>query len=494
LKKTPYGIHWFRRDLRIAGNPALRRSWKLHQRCVLGVFFFDSKFLSRPDFSHNRFEFFLSTLRKLKVEMLRAGGDLLVLDSGPDAGFKWILDQAKKAGWDPPATVSFNRDYEPFAQERDKRITQALLERGVEVLHDRDHLLIEPTEISGPSSERPFYQVYTPFYKAWFRLFEEDETQERITEQQEALDYLNLSAPPKNLFSLQWQQILGAELRASRDALERFIDDNGKRVTIEIPATGTRDALKRLEKFSHVIDCYKKDRDFPALDATSRMSMYFKNGSMTPALALHALKLNAQSSQASEGRIQFLKEIVWREFYYAILFHRPDVEHQAFLPQFRNLAWENNEAFFEAWKEGRTGYPIVDAAMRELRQTGWMHNRCRMIVASFLTKDLLIDWRWGERYFMEQLLDGDLAPNNGGWQWAASTGCDPQPYFRIFNPILQSRKFDPNGEYIRRYVPELRHLKDDSIHAPWKKGGVTGYPAPIVDHAKQREKALKLYR
>jgi deoxyribodipyrimidine photo-lyase len=239
---------------------------------------------------------------------------------------------------------------------------------------------------------------------------------------------------------------------------------------------------------------YKDRRDYPSVDATSRLSIYFKNGSITPAMVLAETGLEHSEFKNKDGPTHFVKEIAWREFYYHVLHHRPEVEHSAFLERYRDLPWENREDWFEAWKQGLTGFPIVDAGMRQLLTTGWMHNRMRMIVASFLTKDLLIDWKWGERWFMEQLLDGDLAPNNGGWQWAASTGCDPQPYFRIFNPKLQSEKFDADGDYIREFVPELREVNLRAIHEPHAHGYVGSYPAPIVEHALQRDKALALYR
>ncbi len=211
-------------------------------------------------------------------------------------------------------------------------------------------------------------------------------------------------------------------------------------------------------------------------------------------MVLAEAKLHQSRFKETDGPTHFVKEIAWREFYYHVLYHRPEVEQTAFLERYRDLRWENRLDWFEAWKAGTTGYPIVDAGMRQLLTTGWMHNRVRMIVASFLTKDLHIDWRWGERWFMERLLDGDLAPNNGGWQWAASTGCDPQPYFRIFNPQLQSEKFDPAGEYLRRYVPELTDFDRSAIHAPHRQGTSGRYPPPLVDHAVQRDKALALYR
>jgi deoxyribodipyrimidine photo-lyase len=254
---------------------------------------------------------------------------------------------------------------------------------------------------------------------------------------------------------------------------------------VPIPPAGSVAALARLRRFTPRLAEYKGARDLPSLDGTSRLSIYFKNGSLTPAQAIAALEVGDATFAEGSSRSAFLREIVWREFYYHVLWHRPDVETQAFLPQFRKLRWQNREDWFEAWKAGRTGYPLVDAGMRQLAETGWMHNRVRMVVASFLTKDLLIDWRWGERYFMDRLLDGDLAPNNGGWQWAASTGCDPQPYFRIFNPTLQSQKFDPDGTYLRSYLPERKDDDRKAIHLPRK---------PIVDHAKQKVKALAMYK
>jgi deoxyribodipyrimidine photo-lyase len=190
-----------------------------------------------------------------------------------------------------------------------------------------------------------------------------------------------------------------------------------------------------------------------------------------------------------------LNELIWREFYIQILYHFPHVSKMAFNPSLANIPWRNDETEFEAWTQGQTGYPVADAAMRQLRETGWMHNRARMIVASFLVKDLLIDWRWGEAWFMENLLDGDPAANNGGWQWTAGTGTDAAPYFRIFNPVLQSKKFDPHGDYIRKWVPDLAYLSANDIHAPWEKSiDVPGYPAPIIDHHMARERTLEAYK
>lgn len=438
-----YGIHWFRRDLRTAGNPALRLNAEKHRGRVVGIFCFDKKFLARPDFSPARFQFFLDTLASLREDL---HGELLVLDEGPDQAFEWL----KEALGTRPATISFNRDYEPYAVARDARLTKFFERWETEVVTSRDHLLIEPHEIEKA------YQVYTPFSKTWMDLFKTPAVQER----------LGVSPAPK--LNASWAELLGEKL-PKRDVLEEYRRHNGARVTITIPKAGTAAARTRVRAFREKLDAYDGKRDIPSEAGTSGFSIYLKNGSLTVAEVIGMLDLR-------KGK--FLSELVWREFYYHILARHPRVETEAFNVKYADIRWENDEKLFEAWKEGRTGYPIVDAGMRQLNQRGWMHNRVRMIVASFLTKDLLIDWRWGERYFMEKLLDGDLAPNNGGWQWAASTGCDPQPYFRIFNPKLQQDKFDPEGKYVRKYVPE--------VDSP-------GYPAPIVDHHEQRTKALALY-
>ena len=486
---TPYGVHWFRRDLRVAGNPALRWNWSQHRGRVLGIFCFDARFLARPDFSSDRFAFFLATLAALRDELRTAGGDLWVSDRAPADAFGFLFQALDQARIRRPTSVTFNRDYEPFARERDEAVS-LLLEKtwGVAVHSERDHLLIEPEELGKEDAARDqprYFQVYSAFARRWFDLLRSPRVRTRLEAQANGLDYLAEKASGTSaMFALTWPALFGTT-PAPPDHLERFAAENATRVRVPIPAAGSRAALLRLKAFVAHLSAYKTERDLPGIDGTSGMSIYFKNGCFTPAQVIAHLGLDTATFGEGTGRSAFLREIVWREFYYHVLWHRPDVETRAFLPQFRDLAWENRPAWFEAWKEGRTGYPIVDAGMRQLTETGWMHNRVRMIVASFLTKDLLIDWRWGERYFMERLLDGDLAPNNGGWQWAASTGCDPQPYFRVFNPTLQSRRFDAGGTYLRRFLPARRHEDDRSIHQPRD---------PIVDHAVQKAKALTLYR
>lgn len=474
-----YGIHWFRRDLRVAGNPALRKNFKKHSGNVLGVFAFDSTFLSRPDFSHNRFAFFIETLKELKKELQDQGSDLLVLDGTPDSAFKLLLDELKKLNVPWPQTWTWNRDYEPFARARDSRIEAWLKKQQIECHNERDHLVIEPDEIE------KFYQVYTPYSKKWFETFKTAAVQERIRDQHKSLDYLSNRLDGQKsgkIFKLTWTGLLGKNM-PFKDQLVVYEQQNKPHVTVKIPKAGSLAAYEQLLEFKHKLKNYEEQRNLPAVQGTSKMSMFLKNGSITVSQIIAALKLNSIEKQ--DGQSKYFKELIWREFYYSILYKCPRVEHEPFLEKYKKLKWDNNEEWFEHWKNGTTGFPIVDAGMRELNQTGWMHNRVRMIVASFLTKDLLIDWRWGEKYFMEKLLDGDLAPNNGGWQWCASTGCDPQPYFRIFNPTLQSLKFDPNGEYIKTYLPELKHLTGKKLHEP--------QPNAIVDHSIQREITLRRY-
>ena len=466
--------------MRIAGNKALREIWKRTEGRTLGLFCFDSGFLARSDFSHNRFAFFLKTLKALRSEFHENGGDLIVVDQLPFDFFSGLLQSVK------PEFVSWNRDYEPFARERDAGIEGLLKARGVETLTARDHLVFEPHEIQKDDrGGGGFYQVYTPFSRNWIKTLHTPAGLSRITSELE-------KTPQKGavVFQGKWKD-LNVSLP---DRLAEFARENQKHVTVPIPEAGFQVAYQRLKEFGEKISDYKEQRDLPGVEGTSRLSIFLKNGSLSSAQIIKFLKLEKLDLNVSSGPVQFLKEIIWREFYYHVLYHRPDVEKAAFNVGYRTIKWENRPDLFARWKEGTTGFPIVDAGMRELRETGWMHNRVRMIVASFLVKDLLIDWRWGEKYFMQMLLDGDLAPNNGGWQWAASTGCDPQPYFRIFNPWLQSEKFDPDGDYIKRYVPELKLAPAKALHDAEASRKQWGYPDPIVDHQERKRRAPLLYK
>lgn len=498
----PWGIHWFRRDLRLVGNTALQDHWKQRHGRVLGVFAFDEKFLARPDFSIKRFLFFLQTLAALRDEMRAAGGDLLFLNEGPEAAFSWLFEELQRHSQSLPASVSWNRDYEPFAIRRDQTLRAVLESRGISCLTQRDHLLIEPHEIYKGQDQDDGYQVFSPFFKKWVEVSSGAEVRSRVEIQQKSLQRFHAqttavaraSSNHSSVFCLKWSLLLDPSFVKDSDQRLQAISENAKkRVDIPLPVAGFRAALAAAENFSPKLAAYRKQRDLPGEAGTSKLSIYFKNGSFTVPQAIAYLNLVVKpKDESSSGK--YLAELVWREFYYHILARHPRVEHGAFLEKFAKIDWENREDHFAAWCKGQTGFPIVDAGMRELLLTGWMHNRVRMIVASFLTKDLLIDWRWGEKFFMQHLLDGDLAPNNGGWQWAASTGCDAQPYFRIFNPTLQSQRFDPTGTYIKKFVPELSSLDHRSIHVPTsQQRAICRYPEPIVDHKVQREKALALY-
>jgi deoxyribodipyrimidine photo-lyase len=269
------------------------------------------------------------------------------------------------------------------------------------------------------------------------------------------------------------------------------------RDSTELPTAGEDAARRRLSRFlDGPIGAYAHQRDLPAVDGTSRLSPYLRLGVLSPRVCVEAaLDVAAQEPRQAQGAGKWLDELVWREFYSAILEEHPHVLRRSFRPEYDAIHWDDDPEHFEAWCAGRTGYPFVDAAMRQLACEGWMHNRARMVVASFLTKDLLIDWRRGERFFLERLVDGDPASNNGGWQWAASTGTDAQPYFRIFNPVAQGERFDPGGAYVRRYVPELEGVPDRFVHRPWQAPEPPpDYPSRVVDHASQRQEALERYR
>lgn len=485
-----YVVHWFRRDLRLAGNHLLRQMISENEGKVLGIFCFDRNFLKRDDFSVNRFQFFLETLRELKAEMQSFGGDLLIIDEPPQVAFKKMFEILQKNKLSLPKIMSWNRDYEPFARTRDDEIEKLLGRFEILNLTARDHLLIEPWELL-KSDGKP-YQVFTPFSKRWIELFESDEVQKRVAKEISSINYLEKkSAKKENVFHLKWENVFQGKM-SYPDILEEYSAQNKKQVDVPIPEAGSSKAFSCLKEFGQRVENYGVHRDIPSIRGTSGLSIFLKNGSITAAQIIYFLNLKGYWQKKS-GKEVFLSELIWREFYYHILYHFPYVEKTAFNEKYKDLKWENSKANFEKWKKGETGFPIVDAAMRQLNQTGWMHNRLRMIVGSFLTKDLLIDWKWGEQYFMEKLLDGDLAANNGGWQWVASTGVDASPYFRVFNPWLQGKKIDADGEFIKKYLPELKKLDPKFLHTP-NLMLEANYISPIVNHEVQRFKALKLFK
>lgn len=486
-------IHWFRRDLRIHSNSALQSSFQKFKEFsiapapILGVFCFDSKFLSRKDFSHRRFAFFLESLKQLQDQFRQCGGDLIIVDELPEEFFKRLLVFSKNHKINIEH-LSFNRDYENFARNRDQRIQNLFKEFNIPVITQKDHLLFEPHEIL--KSDSTPYQVFTPFSKVFFNKMMESNIQSHLLKQKKSFEFLNkiINNTPPHLFQNTLKSIL-SEFKV-QDSLDDFIKKNNASVDIPIPEAGSIAAYRALQNFD--IQKYALERDLPSLNSTSKFSLYLKNSTLTISQIISYFNLNNPES-LNDSEKKFLTELVWREFYYHLLWHHPRIEKECFQTKYNHLKWPGKAEHFTSWCEGKTGFPIVDAGMRQLKETGWMHNRVRMIVASFLTKDLHIHWSQGEEFFMKMLLDGDLAPNNGGWQWSASTGCDAQPYFRVFNPWLQGAKFDPQAEYIKKYVPELKNLSPKEIHNEQSSLRNQKYMEPIVDHKTQKMKIIHLF-
>lgn len=471
-------IHWFRRDLRLHDNPALAQALRYSGGATLPVFVLDDAILQATRTAAVRVHFLLESLHALDAALHRHGARLLVLRGDPLPLLRDLIAHTGAVG------VSWNEDYTPFARRRDHAVREMLAVRGVAALTMQDAVICGPDALR-TGAGKP-YTVYTPYRRAWRAKLDQERSDRQSFELPRfaplpvALDY---PAIPTSAVAPEQAQFL--------------------------PPGGEAAGLERLHTFVQqgVIGGYAAGRDRMAAAATSRLSAYLRLGCVAPLACLRAawqFAEQADDAVVQNGAETWISELIWRDFYYQILYHFPHVLRRSFRPQYDAVAWENRNDWFDAWCAGQTGYPVVDAAMRQLQREGWMHNRARMIVASFLTKDLLIDWRRGERYFMQMLVDGDHASNNGGWQWAAGTGTDAQPYFRIFNPVNQGRTFDPDGEYVRRYVPELSGVGNRFIHAPWtmppdeqRRCGVQigrDYPMPIVDHAQQRTKALAIYR
>jgi deoxyribodipyrimidine photo-lyase len=368
-------------------------------------------------------------------------------------------------------------DYEPAALARDAEVAERLRASGIGFTAVKDTVVFAKGELLTQAG-RPF-TVFTPYRNAWLKLVGEAELAPRL----DAALLGRLARPPMATRLPELRELGFAETDLAAAGIR----------------PGERGARETLDDFLGRIDATTPSATFPALDATSGLAIHNRFGT----ISIRRLVRMARSRRTT-GTDFWLAELIWRDFFFQVLHHHPRAAQESFRAEFARIEWPNDARLFAAWKEGRTGYPIVDAAMRQLNATGNMHNRLRMVVASFLTKDLLVDWRWGERHFAATLNDFDLAANNGNWQWAASTGCDAQPYFRIFNPVAQSKRFDAQGEYIRRWVPELAGVPAKFIHAPWRLppaeqaacGCIIGrdYPAPVVDHAVQRERALALYK
>ena len=468
-------LMWFRRDLRSEDNAALFAALKDSRR-VYCVFVYDTEILDAlPKRKDRRVEFIWQSVNELGGALEKAGGQLITLH-GPAR-----VEIPRLALTLGVQAVYANHDYEPAALERDRAVALALKDSGIALLTRKDQVIFEKDEVLTQGGT-PF-SVFTPYKNAWLKKLEPFFVKAYPVDRYAA--HLAKASAHQRMLSLA---DIGFEL-ANLQALGI--------------SGGAAAGKKLLEDFLPRMARYRDSRDFPAKKGPSYLSVHLRFGTVS-IRALARTAWPGVGGQSGEGAATWLSELVWRDFYFMILHHHPHVVSRAFKPAYDAIRWPNDEKLFAAWREGRTGYPIVDAAMRQLNQTGYMHNRLRMIAASFLVKDLHIDWRWGERYFADQLNDFDLAANNGGWQWAASTGCDAQPYFRIFNPVSQSERFDPEGAFIRRYVPELDGCDKRAIHAPWEMtsleqqgaGVIIGknYPAPVVEHAAARLRALEMFK
>jgi deoxyribodipyrimidine photo-lyase len=419
-------VFWFRRDLRLQDNAGLYYALR-ENNAVIPIFIFDTRILEQlDDKADRRVDFIHQSLQNLQQQLRQLDTSLVVFHGDPVEIFKQLN----------PRAVYTNHDYEPYARQRDEIIKELMEAKGVAFRTFKDQVIFEKDEVLKDDGKP--YTVFTPYSKKWKSL----------------VTPFYVKSYPTGAYYAHFKKTDGIPL-------PRLPEMGFQATNAQFP--------ERIVKQS-IIELYDKQRNFPAIQGTTRLSVHLRFGTVS----IRTLIQIAQ--EKSEG---WLNELIWRDFYHMILWHFPQVETHAFKPSYDTIDWINNEGDYGKWCEGRTGYPIVDAGMRELNATGFMHNRVRMIVASFLTKHLLIDWRWGEAYFAKKLLDFDLAANNGGWQWAAGSGCDAAPYFRVFNPTLQADKFDPQRDYIKKWVPE------------WN---TPDYPPPMIDHALARIRVLEAYK
>ncbi|MBX3619412.1 MAG: deoxyribodipyrimidine photo-lyase [Rhizobacter sp.] len=470
---------WFRRDLRRDDHAALFHALK-SARKVWCAFVFDRAILDPLPRADRRVEFIRDSLAALDAALRewQAEGGLIVRHGLATHELPQLARQLHVQA------VYANHDDEPDALARDSQVRGALAQLGIALHTSKDHVIFERGEVLTASGSP--YSVFTPYKNAWLKKLEPF----YVTAYPVATYAESLAPLPDDL-------VAGVPSLAEIG----FEPTNLHEMKIGLGEAG---ALDTLADFLPRMDRYDTTRDFPAVKGPSYLSTHLRFG--TVSIRHLAREAASRMHHGSRGAAVWLSELIWRDFYHQVLHHHPHVVSASFKPEYDAIKWEHGhraDALFAAWCEGRTGYPLVDAAMAQINQTGYMHNRLRMVTASFLVKDLGIDWRRGERYFAEKLNDYDLAANNGGWQWAASTGCDAQPYFRIFNPVSQSEKFDPEGRFIRRYLPQLATLSDKAIHAPWlarpielAEAGVrlgATYPEPIVMHDEARERTLQRY-
>lgn len=469
-------LFWHRRDLRISDNLGLAAARERSAK-VVGLFCLDPGILEADDVAPARVTYMIGCLQELQTRYQEAGSELLILQGKP------VQEISKLAATLDATAVYWNRDVEPYSRQRDNAVATALREKGIEMRTQTwDQLLHAPGDVM-TGSNTP-YTVYGPFWRNWYGQPKpgamdalSDLTGLSPTEQSKAYDAGIIELPTAKDLGFDWDQPL----------------------PVEPGETAARELLAEFCREDRAIAEYDEQRNYPAVTGTSMLSAALKFGAIgirTVWAAANGAYGCCRSDETRTNVSTWMKELAWREFYQHVMYFFPELADGPYRDAWKDFPWDNDDAKFVAWCEGRTGYPIVDAAMRQLNETGWMHNRCRMIVASFLTKDLIIDWRWGEKYFMQKLVDGDLSANNGGWQWSASSGMDPKP-LRIFNPASQAKKFDADAEYIRQWLPEVRHVDTGALVSgklsPLDLEG-SGYVAPIVDHKKQQALFKELYK
>lgn len=425
----PLSIFWFRRDLRLHDNTALFQALS-SGKPVLPIFIFDQHILDQlEDKEDKRVQFIYEALVALQKDLKKYKSSILILQGYPEKIFADLIQEYKVH------SVFANHDYEPYAINRDRQIKKILEKAGIEFLTYKDQVIFEQDEIV--KDDGGMYTVYTPYSKKWLKAF---------------------SANSTNAFKSE----------SKLDALFTHKSQMPALKNIGFVPTQYSFLQPRIDK--QLMHHYHQTRDYPAIEGTTQLGIHLRFGTVS---------IRELVKKASELNEVFLKELIWREFFMQLLWHRPELVNKSCKPDYENIKWRNNEKEFDLWCKGETGYPIVDAGMRQLNETGFMHNRVRMITASFLVKHLLIDWRWGEAYFAKKLLDYELASNNGNWQWVAGCGCDAAPYFRIFNPAAQTKRFDKQEKYIQQWVPEY---------------GLKTYSRPIVDHEFARQRCLDAYK
>ncbi len=471
---------WFRRDLRAFDHAALHHALR-QSRAVHCVFVYDSAILARLPRRDRRVDFIHASVLELASELRQMGGDLIVLHDDAATAIPRLAAELRADA------VFANHDYEPQANARDAVVAESLTADARRWFSFKDQVIFEKDEVLTLSGKP--YTVYTPYKNAWLKKMRANPS---CLAPHDIAPHAARLAPPRGQ-------------PAALPSLEELGFETSNLAELAIP-TGMSGGARLFEDFLPRVEKYAVARDFPALKGPSYLSLHLRFGTVSLRYLVRTMVELMERGGGGDGAPVWLAELIWRDFYAMILYQNPQVEHGAFKSAYDAIVWETGEladAAFAAWCAGRTGYPLVDAAMAQLNQTGYMHNRLRMVTACFLIKDLGLDWRRGEAYFALHLNDFDLASNNGGWQWASSSGCDAQPYFRIFNPITQSEKFDASGRFIRRYLPQLKALGDKEIHAPWlvprmlleQKNIVLGrdYPMPIVQHDEARKETLARY-